>query len=265
MKRTELSNMTRRELYEMAKAYDVPGRSRMAKDDLVDSLCRVSAKGKPPAPKAQKRRMAKRRKRRRPSKPTSTSVSQAPPPSEERAQAPEIYIDRGPELNSHYNQDKLQAMVRDPNWLYAYWDLSGPTSNRIFREVQGGTWVLRVFDVTQDASDDVPVLLEGGNWYVPVAADTEYRLEIGVIDRDGVFHAAASSRKLRTPRMGISELVDEEWMILEDEFRRLMSFSGSMSDQLSGSRMISEVISGQHRITGIHSAGVSSFSGSRRE
>ena len=65
--------------------------------------------------------------------------------------------------------------------------------------------------------------------------------------------------------MGISQLVDDQWLILEDEFRLLMDFSDGLSTRFSGSRFLSEVIRGRHRVPGLHSAGVSSFGASRRK
>jgi hypothetical protein len=64
--------------------------------------------------------------------------------------------------------------------------------------------------------------------------------------------------------MGISQLIDEEWLVLEDEFRQLLDFSDGLTTRFSGSRFLSEVIRGKQRISGMHSAGVSSISGSRR-
>ena len=65
--------------------------------------------------------------------------------------------------------------------------------------------------------------------------------------------------------MGISQLIDEEWLILEDEFQQLMDFSDGLATRFSGSRFLSEVIRGKQRVSGMHSAGVSSIGGSRRK
>jgi uncharacterized protein len=271
MKRSELKALTRRELYEMSKAYGLAGRSRMSKEDLIESLCRASARKVTPQPRAEKRRMAKRRHRRpvvrvRHAEPQVEVPASSRPVERPTPQPPQPYVDRGPELSAAYGEDKLQVMVRDPNWIYSYWDLSGGVKERIHREAGDGMWMLRVHDVSHDAYEDVPVLIEGGNWYVPVASDTEYRLEIGMLDRSGNFHVAASSRRIRTPRMGISETLDEEWMILEEEFRRLLGITGPIAQQLSGSRMLSEVVRGRHRLAqGMFSAGISSIGASRRK
>ena len=155
-------------------------------------------------------------------------------------------------------------MVRDPNWIFAYWDLSGGARERLWAQVGGGTWILRVHDLTAETSENVPILLEGGNWYLPVAADTEYQVHIGLLDRDGNFHLAASSGKIKTPPVGISDRVDEEWLILEDELRKLIDLSGMGSERFAGSRFLSEIISRRRPAGVMHSAGVSSFSGSRR-
>jgi len=268
MNRTELNKLSRRELYEMAKAYDLPGRSRMSKDDLVGSLGRVSAKVAMPKPKPPKRAMAKRRFRRPKPRSSASVVKRAPHTAlTVRIAAPEphLFIDRGPELPGYYGQDKVFAMVRDPNWLYTYWDLTGGARERLAGVAASGVWVLRVYNTAAGSYDDIPVLIEGGNWYLPVASDTEYRVEIGVLDRSGKFHIGAASSPIRTPRMGISQLIDEEWLILEDEFRQLMDFSDGLATRFSGSRFLSEVIRGKQRVSGMHSAGVSSIGGSRRK
>ncbi|MCD6406120.1 MAG: DUF4912 domain-containing protein [Planctomycetes bacterium] len=270
MKRGELKKLTRRELYEMAKAYGIAGRSAMAKDDLLDALARVSAKRVMPKAKTPKRRMAKRRKRRtvrvrttkatKKKKPTST-VIQAPPKIEEPAAA---FVDRGPELPNEYGEDKVVAMVRDPNWIYVYWDLSGGVCERLQETVAVSVWVVRVHNLDDGIHEDVPVLLEGGNWYLPVASDTTYRVDIGVLDTEGLFHLAASGRMVKTPPVGISEIVDEEWLIMEDEFRRLMDISGTMSERFAGSHFFSEIIAERRRGGRMHSAGVSSLATRRR-
>lgn len=268
MNKTELRKLSRRELYEMAKAYELPGRSRMSKEELVSSLASVSARRAMPVPKRPKRHMAKRRFRRpRPrahSSPARVSASSLVPAAPPAPVLPQVYVDRGPELPGGYSQDKVFAMVRDPNWLYVYWDLSGGAKDKVAPIASAGVWVLRVHNLAVNNHDDVPVLIEGGNWYLPVASDTEYRVEIGVLDRNGKFHAVASTRTIRTPRMGISQLIDEEWLVLEDEFRQLLDFSDGLTTRFSGSRFLSEVIRGRQRISGLHSAGVSSIGGSRR-
>ncbi len=270
MKRGELKKLTRRELYEMAKAYGIAGRSAMAKDDLLDALARVSTKKVMPKAKTSKRRMAKRRKRRTvrvrttkadtKSKPTSMAV-QAP----SKVEKPQpVFVDRGPELPNEYGEDKVVAMVRDPNWIYVYWDLSGGARQRLREAVAISTWVVRVYNLDDDIYEDVPVLLDGGNWYLPVASNTAYRVDIGVLDTEGRFHLAAGGRKVKTPPVGISEVVDDEWLILEDEFRRLMDISGTMSDRFAGSHFFSEIVTERHRGAGMHSGGVSSLATRRR-
>lgn len=274
MKRSELTKLSRRELYEMAKAYALPGRSRMTKAELVDDLSRVSTRRAMPTPKPPKRRMAKRRVRRRAAEKRRAAAAQTAPeaaatsssrPVPQPQEPPKVYVDRGPELPQEYGQDKVVAMVRDPNWIYVYWDLSGGARQRLGGV--GGTWVLRVRDMSTEEYSDIPILIEGGNWYLPVSSDTEYRVDIGVMDAQGRFHLAASSRPVKTPRMGISESIDDEWLILEEEFRRLVDMTEGVSHRLSGSRFISEVISGRQRareLRGMHSMGISSISGSRR-
>ncbi len=277
MKRSELVKHTRRELYAMARAYDMLGRSKMSKDELIEALARVSAKKVMPSLKPTKRRMSRKRKRRRVSvrtagtaahngKTSSTALVRRPAEPVAPAPAPlPPYIDRGPELPASYNGDKLEAMVRDPNWIYAYWDLNEDSRAKFSHLAIGGAWVLRVHNLTVPNHVDIPILLEGGNWYLPVVADTEYQVEMGVLDAEGDFHAAVTSRRVKTPPVGISDVADEKWMVLEEELARLMELSGAVSERFAGSRFISEKSVRKRQHVLMHSGGVSSLATARRK
>jgi len=241
---------------------------------LVEALARISSRKMLPKPKPPKRRMAKQRKRRRKvtvqsrkaaakARGSEALVRKAAPPEEAVPPAP--FIDRGPELPYRYNSDKLVVMVRDPNWLYSYWDFSDGLRDRTLERAPGAAWVLRVHNLTDGNHEDIPVLFDGGNWYLPVVSDTEYMVEMGLLDAQGNFHLAASSRAVKTPPVGLSDRVDEEWMVLETELARLMDLSGALSERFAGSHFLSEIISRRREAASMHLAGVGSFSTAGRK
>jgi hypothetical protein len=120
-------------------------------------------------------------------------------------------------LPSTYGEDRVTLLVRDPHWLYAYWDFSAATRQQLDR-MDGGKAVLRVKDVTE-ADPDVPrgfsdVELPPGadNWYVHVdAPECNYCVDIGILTPAGDFVVLARSNTVRPPRSRPSDVLAEEW------------------------------------------------------
>ena len=44
-----------------------------------------------------------------------------------------VYLDYGPPLPETYNQDTIVTMIRDPECIFTYWELSGRIVPEIFR------------------------------------------------------------------------------------------------------------------------------------
>jgi hypothetical protein len=136
-------------------------------------------------------------------------------------------------------EDRIVLMVRDPYWIFAYWEFAPGTLLRIKREL-GDTddrfkVALRVYDVTgvsftgENANShfDIEVSDEADNWYIETGRpDGSYCVEIGLLGPDGIFRASARSNPVSTPPAGVSEKADEHWMCLEEEFERIYALSG---------------------------------------
>lgn len=134
-----------------------------------------------------------------------------------------------------YGEDRLVLMVKDPWWLFAYWEIR-PETERAARhqllphEVAGLTTVLRVYDVTgvdfprQPAHRHTDIGLSGlaTNWYVHTdAPDRDFLVEIGLLTRTGRFLLLARSNRVRTPRFGPSETIDEAWAVTDEQYWKL--------------------------------------------
>jgi hypothetical protein len=165
----------------------------------------------------------------------------APAPTEEVRPAPapvqppvaepkEVYIDRGMPLPQIYGEDKITAMAKDPNWLFAYWELTGPrrieVEQQLGREtVEKSAWVLRVYDLSLARWSDSRIDVNAGNWYIPVSEDRKFRVEIGIVTQEGKFIPFASSKELQTPRSGPSPVVSEKWMVSDETFKKFLELS----------------------------------------
>lgn len=130
-----------------------------------------------------------------------------------------------------YGGDRIVLLVRDPRWLHSYWEISEDRYNEARRSlgerVSSASEILRVYDASSDkwASFDIKIFGGARNWYINVPApDRTYVVDIGYLAQDGTFFALARSNAVRTPREGISDVIDEEWMTID--FDRIYALSG---------------------------------------
>lgn len=158
-----------------------------------------------------------------------------PKNGEQRARASKYYLgvpetadlDKGFEYPETYGENMVSLMVRDPYWLFSYWEfapeLRGELAARIGEEaLLRSRTVLRVYDVTSTDADhanghyDIDVAPEARNWYINVArVEREYCVDIGLIAPDGSFIVIARSNRVTLPPVGPSDSVDEEWVTIE--------------------------------------------------
>lgn len=154
--------------------------------------------------------------------PEAPAAAPAPVPAREFPQ----------ELPSNYGDNLIYLMVRDPHWIYAYWELQKDYVEGS-RESLGGTWgeictVLRVYDVTDSQSEPAyQDLYLGGitdHWHINAVPDRSYFVEIGLLHKDGRFLSLARSNPVSMPRDSMSDILDEEWMDID--FDKVYALSG---------------------------------------
>lgn len=137
-------------------------------------------------------------------------------PSTFETTPPQPYIERGPRLPEHYGDDKLVAMVRDPFWIFLYWELEGPLGLQAQRE----DWALRVSCLSDRTSSFVSVQAWARNWYLQTAPARRYRFELGYFESNGSFTPVVSSREVETPRSSPSEDLSQAWAHFFKDFSR---------------------------------------------
>lgn len=136
---------------------------------------------------------------------------------------PQPYIDRGAQLPEHYGDDKLVAMVRDPYWIFLYWELEGPRGlEALFSSAKGqaGDWALKVYCLSERISSFVPVQAWARNWYLQVYPAKRYRFELGYFESSGNFKPVVSSKEVETPRADPSEDLSLVWVHFFKDFSR---------------------------------------------
>lgn len=269
MKKSELSAMIVRELKALAKKMKVALPSGATKTEIVKALStafqrsnkktvKTATAGKTSGTVKTSTRKATARKR-VPAKKTAqvpavarTREWKLPPGAEEPLMAQERVSEAkyytgpvtehrpGPEnLPFGYGEEKIALMVRDPYLVHAYWEV---TPARIEREKAWFGWssklVVRIYDVTGIQFDgrnalgyfDQEVFERLGSWYFDVGRPSHaFVADIGLLSPEGKFLTLARSNPISMPRDGVSDVLDEEWMLVDEEFWKLYGFPGGPS------------------------------------
>lgn len=140
---------------------------------------------------------------------------------------------------------KIVLLVRDPFWLHSYWEIPQYKIDELRQDIK----ILRVYDVTgvtftglnANKSFDINLNENDRNWYVNVKeSNRSWCVDLGYLTPEGRFYVAARSNIVSTPRSGISEIIDEEWMIVD--WDKIYILSGG-SDRGQSSAEIREIFS----------------------
>ena len=137
-------------------------------------------------------------------------------------------------LPQGYDDHKIVLQVRDPWMLHAYWELSAEMIQRKEGQLKNkglavGKWIIRVYEeppASGRVREDIELNQVTDNWYFKVEHDHTYYVDIGIVASDGSFHSLARSNKVRTPRFGMSSVIDEQWKCLGEEYWELFALSG---------------------------------------
>jgi hypothetical protein len=163
---------------------------------------------------------------RRVAKIARAKAAELPPPADEAVLTEEERIESAKYLTRHaprrvfeeerflfpetYGVDRVRLLVKDPEWLFAYWDLSRRSVDRLRREVgeRGMALTRLTLHITDpDHGGTSVILLPYGAraWYVRAdSAPRSYRALLGWTLPSGEFRALAESNVVRTPRSGPS-------------------------------------------------------------
>ncbi len=139
-------------------------------------------------------------------------------------------------LPQEYGNTEAVLLPRDPFWLYIYWEITENSLKNIITSIGYETFskskrVIRIYEVGEDDNpvsySDIPVIFEAKNWYINVReCGKTYMCELGILTPDGRFIGIVKTNKVSLPRAGVSEIMDEKWMIVNHEFEKLLEISG---------------------------------------
>lgn len=256
MTRTELASKTVAELKALAAKMNVKLPAGAKKADIVDKLLEASAG-------ASKKKTTRRTQSKKPltkpvsgrqssKKPEPQSPERKLPPgveeplmAKERVEESKYYT--GPmapapkyaELPQAYGDDRIVLIVRDPYWAFAYWEVS---PQRVEKEKAWFGWdsklAVRIYDITGVQFDgtnasgyyDQEVFDRVGDWYFDLGRPAHsFCADIGLLSPEGRFLTLARSNYVTMPRDTVSDNVDEEWMLVEEDYMKIYGMSEGSS------------------------------------
>jgi len=109
-----------------------------------------------------------------------------------------------------YGVNRVRLLVRDPEWIFAYWDVSPASMKDLGRSLGEralalSRLTLRVVDPVSGGSSDILLPPGARWWYIRTdSARRTYRAELGVTLPSGEFRRLAESNTVVTPRVGPS-------------------------------------------------------------
>ena len=149
-------------------------------------------------------------------------------------------IDRGAPLPETYGDNRLVLMVRDPSWIFSYWEITPGRIQSIQDQFGEDVFyrsrkVIRVYDIRPDSTPgaffDVDVQFEKMKTYVHIENSARHHFaELGLILPDGHFIPLMKSNPVHMPLGHVSDRVDTQFMavdVKEFEWKKIMEASGS--------------------------------------
>jgi uncharacterized protein len=126
------------------------------------------------------------------------------------------------DIPSGYGENRIVLLPRDPQWAYAYWDITNERKEEL-RSQGGQQLALRLYDVTDvnmeyqspHSIQEYPLDEMAREWYLSIpVSDREYLLDIGYRCADGRWLILARSAEIRIPPVYPSDWIEERFMTI---------------------------------------------------
>ncbi len=211
---TPLEEMTLRQLRKVASQYNISRYSRMRKAQLLAAIKQAMQEQEKQALLHQyliqeEQEVEASKFEVGSSDPTNSSLSSVD--------------DHLGDLPDGYGENRIVLLPRDPQWCYAYWDISNEAKEKLRR--QGGQQLaLRLYDVTDiDFNYQSPHSVQeyfceevASEWYLPIpVSERDYILDIGYRCFDGRWLVLARSLPVRVPPVYPSDWVEDIFVTID--------------------------------------------------
>ena len=129
------------------------------------------------------------------------------------------------DLPGGYGESRIVLMPRDPQWAYAYWDISNEHKEEL-RGQGGQQLALRIYDVTDvnieyespHSIQEYPADEMAREWYMPIpVSDRDYVIDIGYRCADGRWLVLARSAEVHIPPVYPSDWIEDHFITVDFE------------------------------------------------
>jgi uncharacterized protein len=126
------------------------------------------------------------------------------------------------EIPGGYGESRIVLLPRDPQWAYAYWDITNEHKEEM-RSQGGQQLALRLYDVTDvdmayqspHSIQEYPLDEMAREWYLSIpVSDREYLLDIGYRCADGRWLVLARSAEIRIPPVYPSDWIEDHFLTI---------------------------------------------------
>jgi hypothetical protein len=145
-------------------------------------------------------------------------------------------VDLGPgeSLATRYNETMIRAIVRDPSWAFAYWDIADLDLEMLRGEDPGASLFLRVAEIGPPGEQgdspreyfDIPIADNDLQWYINLPrSGVRFRIDLCARrgGQAGKFRVLARSNEVESPRQSLAA----SGPILDPPSYELLALSGA--------------------------------------
>jgi len=212
--RPPLEEMTLRQLRKVASEFGVSRYSRMRKDQLLAAIQEIQQRIQGvPTPTTSRKLEAQE----------EVEAAKFDLGQDDRIGGSLAAVDEGlADLPDGYGDSRIVLMPRDPQWAYAYWDITNEHKEEMRR--QGGQQLaLRLYDVTDislsyqspHSIQEYPCDELAREWYLPIpVSDRDYVIDIGYRCADGRWLLLSRSAPVRVPPVYPSDWIEDHFLTI---------------------------------------------------
>ncbi len=146
------------------------------------------------------------------------------------------------DIPTGYGKTESYLLPKDPAWMFLFWEITQNTLDYIKSQYSEDTLknartIIRLHDITDVphfngtnsvAYYDMPVIFEARSWYINVPqSGRSYVADLGYLTANGEFILVSRSNVSSVPPGKVSDIIDDQWMIVEGDFQKLLKLSGA--------------------------------------
>ncbi len=124
----------------------------------------------------------------------------------------------------------LIALAKDPYWVHLSWVLP--------EDCPAVNLEIKVKNLSQQAEFYQKVNSDSRSWYIQLnQPDQKFVFELGFWDENGSFRTVLCSNEIKTPTNRPSNIIDSQWMVIDEFYQRKMIISSEGSPEFIMERL----------------------------